>query len=155
MLGFMCCEAWQTARPGGNTSLICHGPHNSAQRVNSSLAVTFTHPQLLYRTFTFFPCLSSAYQYIVKPSFSPSILKIVTLQCKSCLHAPCRAEAHSGKTAMWGTGYSGYHNTQLSFVRSSTSCDVFIFLSAGCQLIQTLIFLTVPPICLELTSSII
>lgn len=32
--------------------------------------------------------LSSAYQYIVKPSISPSILKIVTLQCKRAVYMP-------------------------------------------------------------------
>lgn len=74
-----------------------------------------------------FSLLSSAYQYIISPQF-------FRLKCKNCLHVPCRAEADSWKTPMWETGNSSYHNTQHSFVRSTATCDVLIFLSAGCWL---------------------
>lgn len=78
-------------------------------------------------SFSLFPSL-----FCISIYYSTSVPPIVRLKCKNCLHVPRRAEAGSWKTPMWETGNSSSHNTQHSFVRSTTTCDVLIFLSAGC-----------------------
>lgn len=127
MLGSMCCEAWQTARPTQvETSAQFAMDHTTQNSIEEDLNWPHHSPSLCH-FLSPFPICKSVYHQPFLPPPPLHLLKTIMLPCMGCLHPPCRIEAVSAKTTMWETANSSYSNTQLAFMRSSATLWCFDF----------------------------